>query len=249
MRESPGTRKQPSNCPPALTCSRHEFGSLVPRLRAAPIEAKHRVTATADMLDYPAALIPAACAAATPRSSLVTVSATEPCTTTVTALSSAPGSSSVSNWLRSNDAGMYLMGALAEPVRDQPLVAPKIDQGDALAVAHGDPAIGALEVRTRDDARLSRREAIVYPACHRFQPRLAILVVQGVAGPHLLDVCRGVQIVTLQVRPSQQPLQFQRDRRLAASRHAHHQQNGLANMPGGVRFLGGCGGIRTGRLT
>src|SRR5262249_49618783 len=39
----------------------------------------------------------------------------------------------------------------AHPLSDQPLVALQIQQRDALAAAHGYPAIGTLQVRARDD--------------------------------------------------------------------------------------------------
>jgi hypothetical protein len=114
---------------------------------------------------------------------------------------------------------------LGDAVLDDLLLASEIDQRDAVSVSDRDLPVGALEIGAGNDPGFACRKPVVDPFRDRSQPGHSIGVVERMAGPHLLDIRRRMKVVTLLERPAEHALQFECDRRFAASRYAHQQKN------------------------
>ena len=93
-------------------------------------------------------------------------------------------------------------------------------------------AIGALERRTGDDRLDAVCGALAHPVAHGLQPGPAVLVGQGDAAAHLVDVDLGVEVVGLGDRPPQCVVKVERGRGLAAAGHSHEDEvlNGSAHI-------------------
>lgn len=109
-----------------------------------------------------------------------------------------------------------------QPTGDLLTRAGQIDEHNALATQ--DIAIAPLQRRAGDDARPSSVGVFVNPLSDLRQPRPTVFVVELVPGRHLVDIGRGVQIVTLFEVPRQAAGEQPGHRGLPAPRDTHQQQ-------------------------
>src|ERR1035438_7554057 len=93
------------------------------------------------------------------------------------------------------------------------------------AAAEQQVAIGALERRAGDHGGFVPGDAFVHPGPDGPQPWPAVVVGQRQAGPHLLDVRGGMEVISVGERPAPPPGEHGPHRRLATAGQAGHDQD------------------------
>ena len=108
----------------------------------------------------------------------------------------------------------------------------QMNEEDSALRAGEQVAIGALERGTGDDRLDAVGGALAHPVAHGLQPGPAVLVGQGDAAAHLVDVDLGVEVVGLGDRPPQCVVKVERGRGLAAAGDSHENEvlNGSAHI-------------------
>ena len=153
-----------------------------------------------------------------------TIASTLWSTSIVVPRSSGWSGSRVANWEASSEAGMKWPGTARLAPGDDLGVTLQVQEGDLGRVAAQQVAVAALEGRAADHrARRVARE----PRPDGLEPRAAVVVVERLAGGHLRDVRRGVEVVGVGERHPQALRDRGADGRLAGPGHAHDDEKGV----------------------
>ena len=132
--------------------------------------------------------------------------------------------SSASNWERSRPRRHEVRRPGGQPGRDQLRRAVQVQEEQAGCLGAQPVAVAAAQRRAADHA--APVAALGDPAGDRVQPGRPVGVVQRVAGRHLGDVRRRVEVVGLGVRHAEPLGEQGADRRLARARHPHDHDHG-----------------------
>src|SRR4051812_2747755 len=113
---------------------------------------------------------------------------------------------------------------LREASGDQLLRAPQEDEADVVASAQEHVPISMLQRRAGDDDVLALVTDPRDLVGNSVEPGPAVLVGEGMAGPHLLDIAGGMKAVAVLETPAEALAERFCNRALARARHAHHDQ-------------------------
>src|SRR4051812_18684967 len=125
--------------------------------------------------------------------------------------------------------------ALLDPVADQPGVGADVGEPDRWVPIADQVPVGALERRAGDDGVAPGGLVLPDPRGQSAQPGPAVAVLEGVAGAHLLDVLRRMEVVALGEVPPEAGDELAGHRRLAGSGDAHHDDRRGPRPAGALR--------------
>ena len=100
----------------------------------------------------------------------------------------------------------------------------QVDEEDPAPRAGEQVAVGALERGAGDDSPDTVGGAITHPVAHGLQPGPAVLVGQGDAAAHLVDIGLGMEVVGLGDGPAQCVVKVECGRGLAAAGDPHEDE-------------------------